>query len=64
MLEARDEYAQFWPAVVTNFFHTVNVLHDVFYRHGFDEDAGNLQTNNYGRRGKGGDPMLAMAQHR
>jgi Ca2+-binding RTX toxin-like protein len=62
VLETGGEFAQFWPAAVTNLFHTVNVLHDVFYRHGFDEDAGNLQMNNYGRGGLGGDPMWAMAQ--
>ena len=50
------------PAAVTNLFHTANVLHDVFYRHGFDEDAGNFQANNYGRGGQGGDALRALAQ--
>ena len=60
--DAGREYALFWPAAVTNIFHTSNVLHDVFYRHGFDEDAGNFQTNNYGRGGQGGDPVRALPE--
>ena len=37
------------PAAVTNLFYWNNVVHDVFYRYGFDEMSGNFQVNNYGR---------------
>ncbi|MQA26568.1 MAG: tryptophan--tRNA ligase [Micromonosporaceae bacterium] len=38
-----------------------NVTHDVTYRYGFDEAAGNFQTNNYGRGGTAGDYVRAQA---
>ena len=57
------EPATYWPASVTNLFYTANVLHDVLYRHGFDEDAGSLQANDYGRGGQGGDALRALAQN-
>ena len=38
-----------------------NKMHDISYRHGFDEVSGNFQTNTYGRGGKGNDPVLAEA---
>ncbi|WP_319937473.1 M36 family metallopeptidase [Neolewinella maritima] len=46
-------------ASLTQLFYTTNMLHDWTYRHGFDEAAGNYQRNNYGRGGKGRDPVLA-----
>lgn len=49
-------------AAVTNLFFLTNVCHDIFYRHGFDESAGNFQTNNYGRGGSSGDAIMADAQ--
>jgi len=36
-------------AAVSNLFYWTNFIHDVSYRYGFTEDAGNFQTNNYGR---------------
>jgi hypothetical protein len=49
-------------AAVTNLFYWNNLIHDVFYHYGFDEQAGNFQVNNYGRGGKGGDDVRAEAQ--
>src|SRR5262249_30479787 len=43
-------------------FYTVNWLHDYWYDSGFDEAAGNAQSDNYGRGGMAGDPLLAEAQ--
>jgi large repetitive protein len=37
-------------------------MHDFFYDAGFDEASGNAQTDNYGRGGEGGDPILGEAQ--
>jgi hypothetical protein len=48
-------------AAVTNLFFVANYLHDVAYRYGFTEQAGNFQTNNYGRGGQGGDAVDAHA---
>lgn len=47
---------------VQNLFYWNNVIHDKLYSHGFDEDAGNFQTNNFGNGGNGGDAVLAEAQ--
>ena len=44
---------------LTQLFYTNNMLHDWLYRHGFDEASGNYQKNNYGRGGRGRDPILA-----
>ncbi|CAK0752726.1 extracellular elastinolytic metalloproteinase [Gammaproteobacteria bacterium] len=47
---------------IVNLFYVNNFLHDWWYGNGFDEAAGNAQTNNYGRGGLGGDPILAEGQ--
>ena len=49
-------------AAVTNLFFSNNVIHDKLYRHGFNEAAGNFQTNNFGNGGAGNDPVNAEAQ--
>ena len=51
------------PAVVlTQLFYATNYLHDFSYHYGFNEAAGNFQTNNYGRGGKEKDAVLSQAQ--
>jgi len=45
-----------------NLFYVNNWLHDWWYDNGFDEAAGNAQTDNYGRGGVGNDPVLAEGQ--
>ncbi|MFY2560489.1 M36 family metallopeptidase [Corallococcus terminator] len=50
------------PAAVVNLFYWNNLLHDVQYQYGFDEQAGNFQVNNHGRGGWGGDDVRAEAQ--
>lgn len=47
---------------VQHLFYVTNFLHDWFYDAGFDEKSGNHQSNNFGRGGKGTDPLLAEAQ--
>ncbi len=49
-------------AAVTNLFYWNNVLHDLLYQYGFDEDSGNFQENNYGKGGAGSDSVNADAQ--
>ena len=57
-----SEHAQFYrDAVVTNLFYGCNTFHDILYRYGFDEAAGNFQDNNYGRGGLGGDYVRCEA---
>ncbi len=49
-------------AAVTNLFYWTNLVHDIQYRYGFDEVAGNFQVNTYDRGGKGNDAVKAEAQ--
>eukprot|EP01065_Artemidia_motanka_P041285 TRINITY_DN532_c0_g1_i1.p1 TRINITY_DN532_c0_g1~~TRINITY_DN532_c0_g1_i1.p1 ORF type:complete len:656 (+),score=227.10 TRINITY_DN532_c0_g1_i1:72-2039(+) len=49
-------------AAITNLFYWHNVVHDIFYLNGFDEEAGNFQENNFGKGGLGDDAVQANAQ--
>ncbi|WP_339609761.1 T9SS-dependent M36 family metallopeptidase [uncultured Planktosalinus sp.] len=49
-------------ASTTNLFYWNNIIHDVFYRYGFDEQSGNFQETNYTGQGLGGDAVNADAQ--
>jgi extracellular elastinolytic metalloproteinase len=49
---------------VQNLFYLNNTIHDILYGHGFDEAAGNFQTDNLGRGGSaalGNDAVQAEA---
>jgi hypothetical protein len=54
--------ADYLDAAVVNLYYWNNIVHDVFYRYGFDEASGNFQENNYGRGGLGSDSVNADAQ--
>lgn len=49
-------------AVITQLFYYTNVMHDWAYGYGFTEVNRNFQTDNFGRGGSEGDPVLAEAQ--
>ena len=49
-------------AAITNLFYWNNLVHDIDYKYGFTEAAGNFQEVNYSGQGLGGDPVLAEAQ--
>lgn len=49
-------------AAVTSLFYLNNFLHDWFYDSGFDEAAGNAQSQNFGRGGLENDSIRAEAQ--
>ncbi|MFT5885996.1 MAG: hypothetical protein ACI9IP_002460 [Arcticibacterium sp.] len=49
-------------AAITNLFYWNNLLHDVLWKYGFDEPAGNFQNDNLERGGAGGDAIFAEAQ--
>ena len=61
-IDLRQPPSAYRPGVVTNLFYWNNLIHDVQYQYGFDEVAGNFQTNNYGRGGSGNDAVRAEAQ--
>jgi|TARA_R110000737_G_scaffold351986_1_gene396044 extracellular elastinolytic metalloproteinase len=52
----------FLDASITNLFYMNNIMHDVWYQYGFDEQHGNFQENNYGKGGIGSDYVNADAQ--
>lgn len=47
---------------ITQLFYTSNMVHDLYYRYGFDEVSGNFQQYNFGRGGKENDGVIANAQ--
>lgn len=49
-------------AAITNLFYMGNMVHDILYKHGFDEKSGNFQDNNFGKGGKDRDAMQMEAQ--
>lgn len=49
-------------AAITNLFYWNNIVHDVFYNYGFDEDAGNFQQKNYQNGIGDDDHVFADAQ--
>ncbi|KAF9056986.1 Fungalysin metallopeptidase-domain-containing protein [Panaeolus papilionaceus] len=49
-------------AARVNAFYLVNTIHDVTYRYGFTESSFNFQSNNFGKGGKGNDPVLISVQ--
>ncbi len=57
-----QEPVTYTAAAVTNLFYWTNLFHDVQYRYGFDETAGNFQVNNFGLGGLGDDDIPAEAQ--
>ena len=52
----------FLSAAITNLFYMNNMMHDIWYRYGFDEASGNFQENNYGNGGQASDNVNADAQ--
>lgn len=48
-------------ASITNLFYWCNLMHDVWYQYGFNEQAGNFQINNNGKGGLGNDYVIAEA---
>ena len=49
-------------AALANAFYVVNLMHDITYQYGFDEEAGNFQQNNFNKGGLGGDPIEVSIQ--
>ncbi len=52
----------FRDGAITNLFYWNNIIHDVLFAYGFDEESGNFQALNYGGNGSDNDFVLADAQ--
>jgi len=53
---------QYEAAAITNLFYWNNIIHDLLFQYGFDEESGNFQEMNYTGLGAGGDSVNAEAQ--
>lgn len=60
--DSMREARKYINTTVTQLFYTSNMVHDLFYRYGFDEVSGNFQQHNFGRGGRQGDAVIANAQ--
>ncbi|KAL1916156.1 uncharacterized protein VTP21DRAFT_6160 [Calcarisporiella thermophila] len=61
-LDLTKEPKAYLNASITNLFYWNNIVHDLFYRYGFNEVSGNFQDDNFEKGGKEGDAVLAYAQ--
>ncbi len=61
-LDFSDQPSAYGHAAAVNLFYINNIMHDVFYQYGFDEQSGNMQQTNFGRGGLENDGVLAQAQ--
>lgn len=61
-IDLKKEPEEYANASVVNLFYWNNIMHDVFYQYGFDEESGNFQEDNFGRGGREGDSVVANAQ--
>ena len=62
-IDQRPQEGENPDAARTNAFYTANIVHDIAYRYGFTEQAFNFQSNNFGKGGKGGDPVLVSVHN-
>jgi extracellular elastinolytic metalloproteinase len=60
--DAMDEAQKYINTTVAQLFYTTNLVHDLYYRYGFDEVSGNFQQHNFGRGGAENDGVIANAQ--
>lgn len=60
--DAYHEAQSYINATVTQLFYTNNLIHDLYYRYGFNEVAGNFQQYNFGRGGQENDAVITNAQ--
>ncbi|KAJ1650620.1 hypothetical protein IWQ61_008627 [Dispira simplex] len=60
--DPKQEPSTYANASITNLFYHCNMMHDLFYVYGFNEEAGNFQMYNFGKGGKEGDALIAYSQ--
>ncbi|GLB42670.1 putative peptidase M36 family protein [Lyophyllum shimeji] len=60
--DAQEEAQKYINNTVAQLFYTTNMVHDFYYRYGFDEVSGNFQQYNFGRGGAENDAVIANAQ--
>jgi len=61
-IDLRQQPVTYKDGSILNLFWWNNIIHDMFWLHGFDEVSGNAQENNLGRGGRENDAVQANAQ--
>ncbi|WP_115462813.1 T9SS-dependent M36 family metallopeptidase [Winogradskyella aurantiaca] len=61
-LDLNDSPIDYEDAAITNLFYWNNIMHDVWYKQGFDEASGNFQAKNYDGSFGDRDFVIADAQ--
>ena len=61
-LDLTQAPSAYQSAAITNLFYWNNLCHDIHYKYGFTEAAGNFQVMNYTGQGLGNDAVQADAQ--
>jgi extracellular elastinolytic metalloproteinase len=61
-LNLTQQPSAYTSASTVNMFYWTNLSHDIHYRYGFTEAAGNFQQKNYSGLGIGGDAVLSLVQ--
>ena len=56
------KFGEYENAAITNLFYMNNMMHDIFYKFGFQEANKNFQAYNFGKGGAQGDYVLAEAR--
>ncbi|CUA67209.1 Extracellular metalloproteinase 4 [Rhizoctonia solani] len=59
---SNNNHTSYVDLSVTQLFYTSNMVHDLYYRYGFNERAGNFQQDNFRRGGRGNDSIIATTQ--
>jgi uncharacterized repeat protein (TIGR01451 family) len=61
-LDVMGNPVDYTDAAITNTFFWTNLMHDVWYNYGFDEQSGNFQEENYSLAGLGSDYVHSEVQ--
>lgn len=61
-LDVNGDPADYKLAAITNTFYWSNLMHDVWFNYGFDEQSGNFQEENYTGNGNGSDYVFSEVQ--
>ncbi len=62
-LSLTNDPSSYESASTVQLFYRANWYHDRLYQLGFTEAAGNFQSDNFGRGGFGGDPVICLVQY-
>ena len=61
-IDFNTEPATYQNAATANLFYASNIMHDIFYKYGFNEVSKNFQNNNNGKGGAQNDYVRAESQ--